>query len=169
MITVEHFESIKKKHGGYASWAVWAEATERPKSNIGNMSIFDLGSNPDLTQVLKNTVVMVGLNISRSLSEPFRNFHDSNPRANDFKIRYAFQNTEYYGAYMTDIIKDLEMINSNDVLKHLKADPALIRTNVSRFREELRDLNAREPIIWCLAVALTKSSKTRLNLGNIQN
>jgi hypothetical protein len=71
----------------------------------------------------------------------------SNPRANDFKIRYAFQNTEYYGAYMTDIIKDLEMINSNDVLKHLKADPALIRRNVSRFREELRDLNAREPII----------------------
>ena len=80
-----------------------------------------------LLSVLKNNVVMVGLSISQSFSEPFRNFHDSNPSANDFKIRYAFQNTEYYGAYMTDIIKGLEMINSKDVLRHLETDPALIK------------------------------------------
>jgi hypothetical protein len=162
MITAAQFESIKLKHGGYASWALWAQSGEKPKSNIGNMSVFDLGLNPKLTQVLKDNVVMVGLNISRPFSEPFRKFHDSNPRANDFKIRYAFQNTEYYGAYMTDIIKGLEMINSKDVLKHLKANPALIEINVERFREELRDLKSKEPIILAFGASAYKIIKNNL-------
>jgi len=98
MVDEKQFESIKQKHGGYASWAVWADAGAKPKSNMGDMSIFDLDSNPALMDALRHDVIMVGLNISRSFCEPFRNFHDSNPRANDLKIRYAFQNTEYYGA-----------------------------------------------------------------------
>src|SRR5215469_6544129 len=162
MVSVEQFESIKKKHGGYASWAVWAEATRKPKSNMGDIGIFDLSSNPNLTHILKNSVVMVGLNISRSFSEAFRNFHDSNPRANDFKIRYAFQNTEYYGAHMTDIIKDFEMINSKDVLKYLNENPAVIKRNVDRFREELRDLESREPIILAFGVTAYKIIKNEL-------
>jgi hypothetical protein len=162
VITTEQFDTIKKKHGEYASWAVWTEATEKPKSNIGDMGIFDLDSNPNLTRMLKNNVVMVGLNISRPFSEPFRNFHDSNPRANDFKIRYAFQNTKYYGAYMTDIIKGLEMISSKDVLKHLKANPALIETNVNRFREELRDLKPRELTILAFGVSAYKIIRNEL-------
>jgi hypothetical protein len=162
MMTVEQFESIKKKHGGYSSWAVWAEATGKPKSNMGDMGIFDLRSNPQLTHLLKNNVVMVGLNISRSFSEPFRNFHDSNPKANDFKIRYAFQNTEYYGAYMTDIIKGFEMVNSNDVLKHLEENPAVIKRNIDRFREELSDLDCREPIILAFGVTAYKIIKNEL-------
>jgi hypothetical protein len=147
MIDTRRFEFIRQKHGGYASWAVWADATEKPKSNMGDMSIFDLDSNPALLNVLKNNVIMVALNISRSFSEPFRNFHDSNPRANDFKIRYAFQNTEYYGAYMTDIIKGFKMIDSTVVLEHLNVHPGLIEQNVEAFREELRDLNSNAPTI----------------------
>jgi hypothetical protein len=150
VIELRHFEFIKQKHGGYASWAVWADAAENPKSNMGDMSIFDLDSNPRLLEMLKTNIIMVGLNISsfsRLLPEPFRNFHDPNPRANDFKIRYAFQNTQYYGAYMTDIIKRVGMINSKDLLGHLKVHPALVEQNVENFREELRDLNCTAPTI----------------------
>ena len=85
MIDTQQFETIKQKHGGYASWAAWAVAAEKPKSNMGDVSRFE---NESVLSLLKNDVVMVGLNISRAVSEPFTNFHDPNPRANDFKIRY---------------------------------------------------------------------------------
>ena len=68
---------------------------------------------------------MVGLNVAaRSLaSEPFRNFHDPSPVANDFKIRFAFSGTEFWGAYMTDVIKDHPETQSKRLLEHLKAHP----------------------------------------------
>jgi hypothetical protein len=81
---------------------VWADASEKPKSNMDDISHFN---NESVLSLLKNDVVMVGLNISRPVSKPFLNFHDRNPKANDFKIRYAFKDSPYYGAYMTDINK----------------------------------------------------------------
>ncbi|MGA7058207.1 MAG: hypothetical protein WBY78_12280 [Terriglobales bacterium] len=138
MIEIQQFENIKQKHGSYASWAVWADAAEKPKSNMGDMNVFDLASNPALLHVLKTNVIMVGLNIAsvpRLRPEPFGNFHDPSPSANDFKIRYAFRDTEYYGAYMTDIIKRVGMLDSKDLLAHLKAHPALVEQNIENFRE----------------------------------
>lgn len=155
MIDIRQFESIKEKHGSYASWAVWADAAEKPKSNVGDVSVFDLVSNPTLLHVLKANVIMVGLNIAsvpRLRPEPFGNFHDPSPSANDFKIRYAFRDTEYYGAYMTDIIKRVGMLDSKDLLAHLKATPALVEQNIESFREELRDLNCSAPTILAFGV-----------------
>ncbi len=121
----------------------------KPKSNMGHLNIFDLQKNPLLLEVLKNNVVMVGLNFSRPVlpTEPFKNFHDLNPKANDFKIRYAFRETEFYGAYMTDVIKNLEMKDSHDVKVHLKRNANLIQENISILREELSDLHANKPIL----------------------
>jgi hypothetical protein len=90
---------------------------------------------------------MVGLNISRAFTERFRNFHDSNPSANDFKIRFAFTGTPYYGAYMTDIIKNVQMVRSAELLQHLRNCPSVVRSSVEVFREELTDLRARRPTI----------------------
>jgi hypothetical protein len=114
------------------------------------MSILDPDANASLLQTLRGDVVMVGLNIAsaaRLLPEPFRNFHDPDPRANDFKIRYAFRNTPYYGAYMTDIIKGLPMISSGDLLQGLKTTPAVVRESIDIFREELADLGPGRPTI----------------------
>jgi len=169
MMNEKQFESIKQKHGGYASWAVWAYAGAKPKSNMGDMSIFDLDLNPALMGVLQNDVIMVGLNISRPFCEPFRNFHDSNPRANDFKIRYAFQNTEYYGAYMTDIIKDFAMTKSEDMLRHLKAHPSLIPQNVAKFWEELWDLNSKSPTILAFAPPATDARRYPARKGRTRS
>jgi len=153
----QQFELIKKKHGSYASWAVWADVAEKPKSNMGDLSVFDLDLNPGLLHVLKTNVVMVGLNMasfSRLLPEPFRNFHDPNPSANDFKIRHAFRKTDYYGAYMTDIIKRVGMLDSKDLLAHLKSHPDLIGQNIDFFREELRALNCSAPVILAFGAAV---------------
>src|ERR1700730_5970535 len=144
MIEIQQFENIKHKHGSYASWAVWADASEKPKSNMGDVSHF---KNEGVLSLLQNGVVMVGLNISRPVSEPFINFHDPNPRANDFKIRYAFKNSAYYGAYMTDIIKFLEEVYSKNVMKYLKERPEIVEQNLKTFREKMKDLKATAPIV----------------------
>ena len=149
MISNKLFEKIKSQYGDVASWAVWEDEGERPKSNMGHINIFNLEKNPSLLDILKNSIIMVGLNFSRPLipTEPFKNFHDLNPSANDFKIRYAFKDTEYYGAYMTDIIKNLEMKDSKDVKSYLRQNPAIIHENIGLFYDELRFIEARNPII----------------------
>jgi hypothetical protein len=147
MIDRERFNRIKERHGGYASWAVWAEASDKPKSNIGEIRILDPDANPDLLQTLRNDVVMVGLNISRSFSEPFRNFHDTSSKANDFKIRHAFANTVYYGAYMTDIIKHVEMVESRSLMLFLKENPSVVDRNVENLLDEFEDLQCAKPTI----------------------
>ena len=153
MIDRSRFEAIRSKHGGYASWAVWAKASNTPKSNIGDMTIFDTNANDSLLKTLKASVLMVGLNISRSFSEPFRNFHDASSSGNDFKIRYAFEDTEYYGAYMTDIIKNVEMVESSKLLEHLKTSPVLVRQNVDTFCEEVLDLDSGKPTVLAFGKA----------------
>lgn len=149
MISAELYESIKKGYGDVASWAVWKKAGATPKSNMGDMSIFDIKRNPNLLDTLKNDVIMIGLNFSRHVifSEPFRNFHDQSPYANDFKIRYAFINTPFYGAYMTDIIKNTIENSSVNVRKYIKNTPGVVEKNISLFRKELQDINANKPIL----------------------
>jgi hypothetical protein len=72
MIDMQQFEHIKEKQGSYASWAVWADASGNPKSNMGDVSHFE---NENVLSFLKNNIVMVGLNISGRVSESFTNFH----------------------------------------------------------------------------------------------
>lgn len=154
MIDGIHFENMERKHGAYASWAVWASAGLTPKSNIGDMTVFDRAQNPTLLRSINPNVVMVGLNGSRSVSfdQPFRNFHDQSPRAQDFKIRYAFTDTPYYGAYMTDIIKRLEMVSSKVLREHLRCSPELVKRNVEVFLDELYDLAVPKALVLAFGV-----------------
>ncbi len=145
MIDLQQFENIKYKHGSYASWAVWANASEKKsKSNMCDLSVFDDAS---VLSLLRNDVVMVGLNFSvlRDAPKPFFNFHGKGGGA--FKIRYAFNDSPYYGAYMTDIIKGQQEVDAKNMMQHLKANPEDVPRNVDIFREELRDLRATAPII----------------------
>ena len=145
MIDRNKYQLIKARHGLYGSWAVWAKAGHAPKSNMGDMSIFEGES---ILAMLKPEVVMVGLNLSRFTPlEPFRNFHDPNPRANDFKIRHAFEGTEYYGAYMTNIIKGVVEVDSKNIPSHLKKNPEVVCKSLETFRQELRDLGDGKPLL----------------------
>ena len=145
MLSQNQYGLIREKHGKYASWAVWAKGSDKPKSKMGDMAIFD---EKLAIPLLRPNVLMVGLNLSRfTISEPFRNFHDPSPRAQDYKLRFAFSNTEYYGAYMTDIIKGVVEVDSKNIPKHLKAYPDVLEQSLKIFREELCDLGATSPLI----------------------
>ncbi|HYN07354.1 MAG TPA: hypothetical protein VES67_08195 [Vicinamibacterales bacterium] len=149
MIDATRFHLIKRRHGAYGSWAVWAPPSGTPKSNMGNLDVLDEHSNRALLETLNPAVVMVGLNISRGflLKEPFRNFHDPSGVANDFKIRYAFRDTSFWGAYMTDIIKGFVEPVSGKLLNHLRRHPEIVRDHVKSLRDELLDLGHPTPLI----------------------
>lgn len=95
-----------------------------------------------------------GLNLARPVEDqpPFRNFHDPNPHAKDYKFRFAFKNTPYYGAYMTDLIKNHVEVEPGLVGKSLRATPELIEDSFREFRQELADLKADKPIIFAFGV-----------------
>ena len=97
------FELIKKKYGHYASWAIWAEVGDTPKSNMGDLNIFE---EKNILSKLKPNIILAGLNISKrdELKRPFENFHG--PLGGAYKIRCALKNSPFWGGYMTDIIKD---------------------------------------------------------------
>ena len=147
MVTVEQFDRIRRKHGQYASWAIWTPAGVMPTSNVGDMNALDPAVNPKLLDELNPTVVMLGLNISRPLLEPLRNFHDKRPDAKDFKIRYAFAGTRYYGAYMTDVLKFFVEADSSNVMSAVRKQPKILESNAAKLREEIRDLGSVRPEI----------------------
>ena len=148
MITREKFDFIKDKYAYCASWAIWSDEDEKPKSNIGDLTILDPNINKNLLSQLNPNVVLLGLNISRGdIKIPFANFHDKRPEATDFKIRFAFRGSPYWGGYMTDIIKDFEQKISGKVISYLRRNKSFEKENVQTFRQELIDIGATDPTL----------------------
>ena len=154
MIDAARYDFIKQRHGAYGSWAVWAPPTSTPKSNMGDLTVLDELVNHTLFETLNPGVVMIGLNISREFHKPFRNFHDPSPRANDFKIRYAFHDTPFWGAYMTDVIKGFVEPVSGKLLDYLRRHPGFVCTHVNTLRAELLDLGHPKPLILAFGRAV---------------
>ncbi|MEP7195287.1 MAG: hypothetical protein ABI851_02135 [Saprospiraceae bacterium] len=154
MIERDHYLEIAEKYGHHSSWAIWADVGDKPKSNINDMRIFDFEHNPTLLMQLNPNIVMVGLNFSRKIeNQLFVNFHDRNPHAQDYKIRHAFKGTAYYGAYMTDIIKDFEQLISGEVVSYLKTNKYFEEKNINLFKQELKDLKVDAPLILAFGSA----------------
>jgi hypothetical protein len=143
IITKESFENIKAEYGHYASWAVWSEEEDSPKSNMGNQIFLD----QSIIKTLHTKYVLVALNISRSIDESFANFHSENSSATDYKTRYALKDTPLWGAYMTDIIKDFEEVASGKMMKFIKDNSGFEKQNISSFLNELTYIKAESPIL----------------------
>ena len=148
MITRDTFDSIKEKYAYYSSWAIWSEENEKPKSNIGDLSVLNPDLNENLLSQLNPEVVFVALNISRGdIKYPFANFHDERPEATDYKIRFAFRGSPYWGGYMTDIIKDFDEKISGKVVSYLRKNQSFVDENVEFFRQELSDIGSSNPTL----------------------
>ena len=144
MIDKNRFNFIKEKYGLHASWAVWVNEGDTPKSNMGDLSIFE---KDEILLKLNPNIILVGLNLSVSgvVLNPFQNFHGSGGGA--YKIRYGLKDTDLWGAYMTDIIKDFPELEAGNVVSHLRNNPSVVDKNIVSFKEELKDIGASNPII----------------------
>jgi hypothetical protein len=165
MLTQEQFDLIRRKHGQYASWAVWADPGASPTSNVGDMSILNPRANPELLFILNPGVVMLGLNISRPVFEPLSNFHDKRSHAKGFKIRFAFAATRFYGGYMTDVLKFFVGAESTKVMSTVRQRPDILESSAATLREEFRDLGAGKPEIIAFGADAASLARRVLDRG----
>ena len=94
MVSREKFEELKENYGYWSGWALWAEAGEAPKCNVGDLSIFE---GDGFLKQLSTEFVLVGLNIARAdIEKPPANFHSTLSRAQDYNIIFAIK-TPFYG------------------------------------------------------------------------
>lgn len=149
-LSLDTFNNIKTKYGEHASWAVWADQTDRPKSNMGDLSIFD---EKTILDVLNPNIVLVALNFSVNVKKmrPFENFHGENGEV--YKLRFALKDTPLWGSYMTDIIKDFVEADSGKVEEYLEKNPKIVKDNLDSFQEELKELKVK-PILVALGVTV---------------
>ena len=143
-------QEIKYKYGHMASFALWQkiDKSQKPKFGMGDISHFDNLENLNINR----NIILVGLNISGKIENPFQNFHPTSPFAHDYKTRYAVQDTIFSGAYMTDIIKDYEEVDGSKLMEFLNANPDLKKKNIKLFEQELKDIGSNNPIIIAMGV-----------------
>jgi hypothetical protein len=151
MLDKPKFNFIKEKYGYWSSWAIWAEVGNTPKSNVGDLSVFE---GDEFLSQLNPNFVLVGLNISRAdIEVPLANFHSSLSRAHDYKIRYAAKDTPLWGSYMTDVIKDFNEVDSGKLVTYLKKNRQFELDNIKVFKQEICDLGVSNPILVALGDA----------------
>lgn len=148
MISREKFDSIKEKYGQFASWAVWAEQEEKPKSKMGDLTVLDPDINENLLSELNPDVVLVALNFSFDVKHAdWGNFHSKRPMATDYKTRFALKGSTLWGGYMTDIIKDHPEKKATDIAKFLRLNNSFEQKNIESFKQELKDIGAKNPLL----------------------
>lgn len=164
MIRTETFAIIREQFGHFASWAVWADEGANPKDNIGDLRVLDPEVDPAVLNTLHGEAILLGLNISRKIERPLGNFHDLRPEATDFKIRYALRGTQYWGCYMTDLIKDFEEKASGKMMSFLRSNRDFESENIRRFRQEIDLLGVANPLLVTFGRDAEKIAKR--NLGS---
>lgn len=151
----ELYENLKKEYGKRSSWALWADPDEdRPKSNIDCMDVFD----GDVWNRLNTKYVFVGLNPSgaeNANTEDWCAFHSSSPYQNDYKLRYALKDTQYWGSYITDLFI-VKNSNSGEVTKKATLEEInAARDSLIAELEVLRN-NGEKPTLIAMGNAVYK-------------
>lgn len=163
------FDKLKSRFGYCGSWAIWSKASDTPKSNVGDLSLLNLDLNKNLLNQINPNIVFVALNFSRETTkEDFANFHDPRSMSQDYKIRYALQDSKLWGGYMTDIIKDYPEKSSNKMMSYLKKDSTIEKDNCKLFLEEMDLLKTNNPKIIAFGndayLILTRNFKDKFNI-----
>ena len=136
--------------------------------------MFDGDCLGDTLGVLKTDCVFVGLNASEgngdSVDESmsWHSFHSAKSRGNDYKLRWALMEDSvkavYWGSYITDIFKDFERTNSNDVVKYYKnpQNKGELEIQLKRFNEELNIIKPKRLIVMGVAAVFLFVSIIRI-------
>ncbi|MFC1625185.1 hypothetical protein ACFL15_02330 [Patescibacteria group bacterium] len=127
MYTLKEYIALTEKYGSSASWAIWDYKNEKDTSIIGQ--------NRDQ---LHSRYILLGLNFSKETvtNKPWKNFHGGS--IHDRKLKYACNDTELRGSFMTDIFRGIVETDSSK-MKDIITDK-IISKNVSFFNQEMMDI-----------------------------
>lgn len=138
MLDKNTYDILKTKFGNVASWAIWSLPNDTPKSNTGDMTVFE---DENLLKKLNTNYVFVGLNASEVENKniiSWSSFHSTNPSQNDYKLRYALMGEDkYWGSYITDLIKNFPKTDSTEVVKYMKRNPEEFEKHITTFLNEI--------------------------------
>lgn len=171
MISIKRYNKLKEEYGHVSSWAIWGKPTAGVSSNIPDMSIFE---DEDICNKLNDKYVFVGLNGSSTHGnqdcEPWKNFHSSYEHQKDYKLRHALTGSEFWGSYITDIIKVFEgnrdeskEVNSKKFMSKLRKHPEVVNENIEIFKDELNILSDEKPILIAIGNDSFNILKNNLN------
>lgn len=140
MYSFDEYKNLDSNYGSFASWAIW------DYKQPNDTSVID-----QFRDQLNSRYVLLGLNMSRLLNRPaWFNFHD-NTHAR--KIKFACNDTELRGSYMTDLFKDMIDSNSNNFKKSVTKEE--IDRNVKLFNHEMIDIRINNDTQFIIFGALT--------------
>ncbi|HEY8784354.1 MAG TPA: hypothetical protein VIM16_22190 [Mucilaginibacter sp.] len=143
------FKNLESKYGEVSTWAIW----EHSKYRIMEKSVKCIAENLTL---LHSKYVLIGLNASRKIEgEKWNNFRGGR---HDRKLKYALNDTDLRGAYMTDLFKEIVNPKSVDFYNYIKTNGEFIMKNVLSFKQEMSDIRISPEttfIIWGTENSLT--------------
>jgi CxxC motif-containing protein len=143
------------------TWAIWKIPKNlQTKDEIEDITMFD-NPNENLLNELKPNIILCGLNLSNQVVKQYTNFHS---KGHDYKIRQAVIDTKFWGAYMTDIIKNKIEIKSEKVMAYLKNNPEVEKENIINFIKELQNIKSENPIIVAFGEKVYKILNRNINL-----
>lgn len=120
-----------------ASWAVWPPAESYARDSDISFPADDLDG------VLHARSIILGLNPGDPKTDrrPWQNFH-AGPRHNDHFLAEAFRDTAHWGAYMTDLLTEV-----NSKSKSLDLSRQTIQRDVAVLAQQFQALKARDPLV----------------------
>lgn len=133
-ITKTVYKHMLASYADKASWAIW-------DGKVCN--IVPIAKAVLLGKVLHNSVVMVGLNLSRNITgnPPWQNFHDCRARTKDPRLaREIHACHPYWGGYMTDLLHDIVNPSGVKIVAEIKAGTIDMRKPLLAFVQEMTDL-----------------------------
>jgi hypothetical protein len=115
MIGVTPVDLLQRTHPyrHVASWAVWDAVCPTGRFHSRSNLRLPVGD-PALLTILRPDVVFLGLNpgnVAKAGMAPWAVFH-TGPKHNDHFIAEALRGTQYWGAYMTDLFRQVESKSS---------------------------------------------------------
>jgi len=133
MYSRQEYDNLKRKYGGYSSWAIWDEKNPKDPSIIESS-----------LDTLNSRYVFLGLNISKELSDtPWQNFHGG--RHDRKLMKLVSRSPHLRGSYLTDLFKDFPEAKSS-ALKNIPED--IIKGHVHIFSKEMEDIGITDGTVF---------------------
>lgn len=145
----------------YGSWALYDKDVIDKANKHLDIKPSEIGfpkiSDDELRKRINPQYMLVSLNTSKDVNNKdasWQNFHFTERTSNDANILKILTGTDFFGAYMTDLIKDFVEGSSDVVLKELTGldrtddNKENLRSSLKKFQIELNCIKPKRIIIF---------------------